>query len=158
MSTRSRIAVMQPDGEIGSIYCHFDGYCNHVGRMLKNHHNTEEKVNQLVSLGNISSLHEYLIPITDEALAYFRSEGVHAKVPEKEHSFDTPQQGVTVAYYRDRHENFVQNVYKTLDDYNINAHFESYNYLWKLGRWYIRRKSNWVELTEEMIIDGIEEE
>jgi hypothetical protein len=40
----------------------------------------------------------------------------------------------------------------------MNGHFESYNYLWKQDRWLIRRKSHWIELTEEMITDGMEEE
>ena len=47
MSTRSSIAVKTADG-IKSIYCHWDGYVDHNGRILKEFYSTDEKVNQLM--------------------------------------------------------------------------------------------------------------
>lgn len=54
MGTRSRIAVMH--GEVcKSVYCHWDGYLEHNGRILQEHYDSA-KANHLVALGDISSL------------------------------------------------------------------------------------------------------
>ena len=54
MGTRSRIAVMH--GEVcKSIYCHWDGYLEHNGAILQEHYDSA-KANQLVALGDLSSL------------------------------------------------------------------------------------------------------
>ena len=58
MSTRSYIGKKLSDGQVKYIYCHFDGYPSHNGVILKEHYNTEEKVDQLLELGNLSSLGE----------------------------------------------------------------------------------------------------
>jgi len=54
MGTRSRIAVMH--GNVcKSVYCHWDGYLEHNGAILQEHYDSA-KANQLVSLGDMSSL------------------------------------------------------------------------------------------------------
>ena len=55
MATRSSIAIKKND-KIVSIYCHWDGYPDGVGKTLKQHWNTEEKINQLMELGDLSVL------------------------------------------------------------------------------------------------------
>ena len=55
MSTRSRIGILKDD-HIESVYCHFDGYLEHVGMLLVNHYNSLEKAQALISLGDISIL------------------------------------------------------------------------------------------------------
>jgi hypothetical protein len=57
MGTRSTIAIKTPQG-IRSIYCHWDGDLDWNGRILKDHYQDEQKVNQLIGLGSISSLQE----------------------------------------------------------------------------------------------------
>ena len=54
MSTNSRIAVMHGD-VCKSIYCHWDGYFSYNGDVLLNHYDSA-KANQLVALGDLSSL------------------------------------------------------------------------------------------------------
>ena len=54
MGTRSRIAVMHGD-KVKSVYCHWDGYLEHNGRILQKHYNSA-KANNLVALGDLSSL------------------------------------------------------------------------------------------------------
>jgi len=54
MATRSRIGVMHGDN-VKSIYCHWDGYLEHNGAILQEHYDSV-KANQLVALGNLSSL------------------------------------------------------------------------------------------------------
>lgn len=54
MGTRSRIAVMHGD-VCKSVYCHWDGYLEHNGKILQEHYDST-KANFLVALGDISSL------------------------------------------------------------------------------------------------------
>jgi len=56
MSTRSLIAKQTKDGRYKAIYCHFDGYVSGVGVTLDANYDTEEKVDELISLGDISAL------------------------------------------------------------------------------------------------------
>jgi hypothetical protein len=54
MGTRSRIGVMH--GNVcKSVYCHWDGYLEHNGRILQEYYDSA-RANHLVSLGDISSL------------------------------------------------------------------------------------------------------
>jgi hypothetical protein len=55
MGTRSMIGLEVNNG-IEAIYCHFDGYLHQVGRLLSTHYTTHESVQDLVNLGNLSSL------------------------------------------------------------------------------------------------------
>lgn len=56
MSTRSRIAYLESDGTIHSVYCHCDGYLSHNGIILEHYYKNFNKVKELISLGDISSL------------------------------------------------------------------------------------------------------
>ena len=55
MSTRSRIGIELSDGSILSAYHHYDGYESWLGRILKTHYNTKEKVAELIDGGDMSS-------------------------------------------------------------------------------------------------------
>ena len=55
MATRSTIALEYADGTVGQIYCHWDGYLEHNGKILQEHYDSA-KANNLVALGDISSL------------------------------------------------------------------------------------------------------
>lgn len=56
MATGSLIGKANENGSITYVYCHYDGYPGHNGVMLKEHYDTIEKVNELLALGNLSSL------------------------------------------------------------------------------------------------------
>jgi len=71
MSTRSHIGKKLEDGSIKFIYCHFDGYPKHNGRILKEHYSTEEQINELLELGDLSSLGENI----KECVFYGRDRG-----------------------------------------------------------------------------------
>ena len=58
MGTRSRIGVMHGD-VCKSVYCHWDGYLEHNGRILQEYYNSS-RANELVALGDISSLGELI--------------------------------------------------------------------------------------------------
>lgn len=85
MSTRSRIGAIDENGMIHSIYCHFDGYPLGVGNILYNHYNSEEKIFELLSLGDISSLEETI----EKTNAYHRDRGedLHFELSENEKEY-----------------------------------------------------------------------
>lgn len=92
MSTNSRLRMVLPSGEaLKPIYCHWDGYPENQLPILRKHYNTVEKVEELLSLGNLS----YFAPKVKPD-------------PGVEHTFDNPSKDengrpdVTVAYHRDR--------------------------------------------------------
>ena len=55
MATRSRIGLELSDGSILSAYHHWDGYPEWLGRILKTHYNTKDKVAELIDGGDMSS-------------------------------------------------------------------------------------------------------
>ena len=56
MSTRCLIGYVKEDGTIESIYCHYDGYLEGVGKTLKEHYRDLETIKKLIALGDLSSL------------------------------------------------------------------------------------------------------
>lgn len=57
MATRSRIGYQLKDGSIVSVYCHWDGYPEFNGRVLRDNYTTVENIRDLLDGGNISALH-----------------------------------------------------------------------------------------------------
>ena len=55
MATRSRIGLQLADGNILSVYHHWDGYPQWLGVTLNNKFNTRDKVAELIDGGDISS-------------------------------------------------------------------------------------------------------
>ena len=89
MSTRSSIAVKRKDGTIESVYCHSDGYLEYNGIMLDKFYRNQEKINSLINLGDLSFLDRRVNPEPDVTHSF---------------DFDKRQEGVTVAYGRDRND------------------------------------------------------
>lgn len=57
MGTRSWIGYSTGDG-VQMIYCHFDGYLEHNGKILAKHYTDPEKIQRLMDLGDLSILGE----------------------------------------------------------------------------------------------------
>lgn len=55
MSTRARIGIELKNGSVLSVYHHWDGYPEWLGRILRTHYNTREKVSELIDGGDMSS-------------------------------------------------------------------------------------------------------
>lgn len=85
MGTRAAIIAKTDVNTYKVITVNWDGYLDHVGAMLLMHYNTQERVEELLELGHLSTLHEECT----------KPEG---------HSFNTPVEGYCVAYGRDRGE------------------------------------------------------
>lgn len=128
MGTRSFIATRNPKGDYTAIYCHWDGYPNGctkapdvgVGYTLRTFYKSKGKVRQLVRLGDISSLGRNIAAIGP-------------------HSFDSPQDSVTVAYGRDRGDKNCKaqsfDSLKELADYAAGSWAE-YIYVFDGKRWH----------------------
>jgi hypothetical protein len=56
MGTRSRIGYELPDHSVVSVYCHYDGYVEHNGRILVEHYQNRDDVQDLIDGGSMSSL------------------------------------------------------------------------------------------------------
>lgn len=58
MATRSLIGKLNPDNTFTYIYCHWDGYPRSVGNKLVDNYFTNDRVNALLELGDLSVLGE----------------------------------------------------------------------------------------------------
>jgi hypothetical protein len=67
MGTRSTIALEFADGTVEQVYCHWDGYLEHNGKILFEHYMDPFKVKELVALGGFSSLRETVEETADTA-------------------------------------------------------------------------------------------
>jgi hypothetical protein len=142
---------MLEDGTIKHSYCHFDGYPNGVGHTLVENYSEIEKVEELLSFGDMS----FLSPKVN---------------PEGEHSFGNPEKDVTVFYGRDRGETGIDSVITPMDEYLSVKHSSciDYQYLFSGGQWWVydnNDKSGWelvkrylseYTLTEEELASTIE--
>lgn len=141
MSTRSRIAYQETEnGPITSVYCHNDGYPAYNGQMLLDYYNTLEKVKELVSGGDMSSLDE------------------RCDTPGPQHHFDHRVDGYTVYYGRDRGETNVDpDTHESRDKFEAWADGCDYAYLFAGGKWFYKYlfggDSAWEPLTQE-VCDG----
>lgn len=118
MSTRSSITAKCEDGKFRSIYCHFDGYPSNVGEILQNYFSDQEKIEQLLALGDLSSLAPSI------------------EAPDG-HTYDNRIEGHTVAYHRDRGEDKEDTkcfVGETLKSCQNN---QAYNYYWDGKQWFV---------------------
>lgn len=123
MATRSSIAIQNENGTVEAIYCHWDGYPEHNGKILKEHYTDEERIRELISNGDMSSLDVLVNPTTST------------------HCFDVSEDGVCVFYGRDRGESGTEpRTYKNKKAW-IEAIGQQYNYLFntKTGKWRIYR-------------------
>ena len=136
MGTRSRIGVMHGD-KCKSVYCHWDGYLDHNGRILQEFYDSA-RANQLVAMGDISSLgakigdaHPFSkFEINNESPDFAKLMATHEQA-EKE--------GWTTFYGRDRGETGVD--FKVAQDFKeFLAQVENcgaeYYYIMKDGVWY----------------------
>lgn len=137
MGTRSLIAVMHGD-VCKSVYCHWDGYLEHNGVILQEHYDSA-KANQLVALGDISSLGKHI----GEAHPFSKFD-INKDNPD----FDklialhelAESEGWTTFYGRDRGEVGVSwNVDHTFEDFmkRVDGCGAEYYYVMKDGVWYV---------------------
>ena len=129
MATRSRIGIELMDGSIKSIYCHWDGYPEGVGKVLKENYTDAEKVKKLIDLGDISSLgKEYNEEMSKKDWTRFDKNGKLS--PEEEKKL----RDLTVAY-KDRGEDCPARIDKDVIEFQnkVGNCGEEYTYLFTKG-------------------------
>ena len=111
MATRSRIGVLLSDGSVLSAYSHWDGYPSGVGKILKEHYNSYDKITELIDGGDMSH-------------------------PYTEDTWEGPKRTPQPQYYSQRGEDCPPRL-----DYSMNHYLmrhdcgEEFLYLWKGDEW-----------------------
>ena len=133
MSTNSSIGYVNPQtGTIHGIYCHWDGHLHSVGRILLEYFKDPNKIMCLIDLGDVSSL----------APSIIKPDG---------HTFNTPVEGYTIFYGRDRGESGCRPRKFANEREFCSVGYRPYKYLFKDGKWFYRNTPGagpFFELTE----------
>ena len=133
MATRSTIALEFADGSVGQVYCHWDGYLDHNGKILQKYWLDPFKLQELIDLGDLS--------ILDSELG-------------EKHDFDKPYHEGCTFYGRDRGEtNTEARYFKDFEDFKANCQQEEYDYILRnvngVATWFVSdHGSDFILLTE----------
>ena len=149
MATRSTIALEFADGTVGQVYCHWDGYLKHNGKILLNSYTDPYKLRELIDHGDLSSLgSEIGIKHTFDNPAMFGT-------PEYQAYKD--QYGDMCKFYmRDRDEQDCGAKYfKDFADYEANHQYEEYSYILRQVNgeavWYVHQGNEFEPLMEAYV-------
>lgn len=140
MGTRSTIALEFADSTVQQIYCHWDGYLEHNGKILAEHYSDPFKLRDLIDLGDLSSLGERI---------------------GTQHAFDKAPEGVCTFYKRDRNESGCEaKSFVDFQDYLAHHQYEEYEYILRRdGNWYVKcHDEPYVLLTEAFIQSQVSED
>ena len=125
MATRSTIAMEFADGTVQQIYCHWDGYLEHNGKILFNHYVDPYKTRELIDMGGISSLCNTIEETKQGAYHFWRGEELR------------------VAKFID------------FKDYVDNHQYEEYEYiLRKDGNWYVQAHDDAFVMLKSALADA----
>ena len=149
MATRSVIGVMHGD-VCKAVYCHWDGYLDHNGRMLLEHYDSA-KANHLVSLGDISSLEKEIG--VEHPFSRFDS-----TISDSE--YERLYGHMTTFYGRDRGQTDVG--YKVFTEWEQFLDFfhgcgAEYAYIMKEGVWYVKQCDGELEHLAEALEKALAE-
>ena len=121
MATRSTIALEYADGTVEQVYCHWDGYLEHNGKILQEYYSNPFILRDLIDLGDISSLR----PTVGTKHAFSRLE-----VPMDGEAYDKLYGDMTTFYGRDRGETGTgAKKFASYEDYLLNHQYEEYEYI-----------------------------
>jgi len=112
MSTRARIGLELKNGSILSVYHHWDGYPEWLGRILNTHYNTRQKVADLIDGGDMSCCW------TDDRWNDSAVKGVYGP-----------------NYYSYRNDDCPPRLDADLCEYLLPANGEEYAYVFRNGEW-----------------------
>jgi len=131
MATRSTIALEFADGTVEQVYCHWDGYLEHNGKIHAEHYSDPFKLRDLIDLGGLSSLRRDI----GEKHAFSQFD-----LPKEEvEAFINRTANMCTFYARDRGEKLVAHKFVDFQDYLAHHSYEEYEYiLRKDGNWYVQ--------------------
>ena len=149
MGTRSTIALEFADGTVEQVYCHWDGYLEHNGKILRDYYSNPFILRDLIDMGDISSLGRI----------------VGTKHPFSPHEGETQKAlyeaamaaGATTFYGRDRGETCPAKKFKDYADYVENHQYEEYEYILRnvdgKATWFVADHDNVYVTLESAIAD-----
>ena len=158
MGTRSTIALELADGTVEQVYCHWDGYLDHNGKILQEHYLDPFKLQKLIAGGGISSLRPNIGEKHPFSPAFNETDPVKKDKIQKEYDAAS-EAGWTTFYTRDRGEDLTIERYKTADEYFDTCSSEEYDYILRpiagVAVWFVRcyaTKGVWVTISEAEIM------
>jgi hypothetical protein len=142
------IAIQNPySKDVRAIYCHWDGYLEHNGAILQKHYAASPKVNNLIALGDLSSLRPEIG--VQHAFSQLDLCEADREAFEKQH-------GNSCTFYgRDRGEDAPFQVFKTIKEaeehYTWSDYFYCFRYSkaddYQSGEWHYKRNGGrWLKL------------
>lgn len=144
MATRGTIALEYPNGSIRLIYSHWDNYLEGTGKTLFEHYNTFEKIEKVILLGDVSSLREEIGE--KHSFEWTSNKSQYSK--EELAKFER----WSLFYGRDRDEPKTNyRWYSSFSDYQTNASFEEFNYIFKDGEWLVSRNGQYFDRLEMLL-------
>jgi hypothetical protein len=131
MATRSTIALEFADGTVEQVYCHWDGYLSHNGKMLLEHYSNPFILRDLIDLGGLSSLRATIG--AKHAFSQF-------DLPKEEvEDFIKRTENMCTFYARDRGEKLIVHKFVDFQDYLAHHSYEEYEYILRRdGNWYVQ--------------------
>jgi len=138
MGTRSGIGIENPNtGVIKAVYCHWDGYLEHNGSILNKHYDSSPKVNNLIALGDLSSL--------KQEIGAKHAFGTIGMTPAEQEAYEVEHGNSCTFYGRDRGETGTE--YKRFESRKdfVNGIDGEYFYLFvydedlNSGKWFYKK-------------------
>ena len=148
MATRSTIALEFADGTVQQVYCHWDGYLEHNGKILAEHYSNPFILRDLIDLGGLSSLRRDI----GEKHAFSQFD-----LPKEEvEAFVKRTENMCTFYARDRGEKLVVHKFADFEDYLAHHAYEEYEYILRQvdGKavWFVSDHDGaYVELTQAIM-------
>ena len=121
MATRSTIALEYADGTVHQVYCHWDGYLEHNGKILRDHYSNPFILRDLIDLGAVSSLRPMIG--TKHAFSHFELRA------EEVAGYKLLTENMTTFYARDRGEKLIVHKFNDYEDYLAHHQYEEYEYI-----------------------------
>ena len=152
MGPRSTIALEFADGTVEQVYCHWDGYLAHNGKILAEHYSNPFVLRDLIDLGDVSSLRPTIG--TKHAFSQF-------DLPKEEvEAFVKLTEDMCTFYGRDRGETGAdKKKFVDFKHYLVKHQYEEYEYiLRKDGNWYVKQHDNEYELLLPALAKELETE
>ena len=149
MATRSTIALEFADGTIGQVYCHWDGYMAHNGKMLQEYYSNPFILRDLIDLGSLSSLRPQIG--TKHPFSMFE-----ANMTQDE--FANLYRDMCTFYERDRGERSADATYfKDYEHFLVDGQAEEYDYILRnvngIATWFVSDHDGDFVTLESAIMD-----
>ena len=125
MATRARIGLELKDGSVLSVYHHWDGYPEWLGRKLNQHFTTKEQVTELIDGGDMSSC------------------WTNCGWQNETRSVTGP------LYYSERGEDLAPRHDETMTEFMNNG--EEYGYIFQNGEWFCYDTKTWSDTFAQVL-------